>query len=145
MRRLLPLLVTLAVLPFAGLAESRPAPLVTYNGTATGLDGKFRYGPVKVQRRGTRVTFVEIKAISATCAGTSLLRTIVFRPASRSQRIVSGSTLISRAVMKVTFLPDKTTPENKVILKITFSGRNATGQFNESGLCYDVGKFTARR
>jgi hypothetical protein len=128
MRRLLPaFLAALLTLWVAGLAGARTT-AYTYKGTATGLDGKFRYGPATVKRTGDRVTSIEVKAVSATCAGTSLLRTIVYRSSSRSMKIVKGSNKVKSGVMSM-----------------TFSGKNANGQFNENGLCYDVGKFKAKR
>lgn len=134
-------LVTLAVAGFAGAQVSTQ----TYKGTATGLDGKFRYGAVTVKRRDGKVTFVEIKAVTANCSGQALLRTIVFSPASRSIRILSGSSKINRGVMKVVFLPVKSVPDARTTIRIVFSGRTATGSFNEADICTDRGKFTAKR
>ena len=95
------LLATAGALLLAGPAGSA-TPTLTYRGQATSVDPGFRYGPVTVRRVGFRVTFVEIKAVSAYCAGQPLLRTIVYRP---GMQVVSGSNRINRGVMRITYRP----------------------------------------
>lgn len=133
-------LATVGALAVAGPAGSAPAP-VTYRGQATSTDPGFRYGPVTVRRVGLRVTYVEIKAVTAYCAGQPLLRTIVYRP---GMQVVSGSNLISRGVMRITYRPVRGS-DSWARIRIVFSGRRATGTFDETGLCTDRGRFTATR
>lgn len=142
MRRIAPLLALL-VLGAALLAGPAVAgqTTYTYRGQATSVDPSFRYGKVTLKRVGARVTFVEIKAVTAYCASQPLLRTIVYRP---GMQVVSGSNRISRGTMRITYRPVRSA-ESWTRLKITFSGRRATGTFEETGLCTDRGRFTASR
>ena len=128
----------------AGPADA--ATIQTYRGQATSVDPDFRYGRVTVKRVGARVTFVEIKAVTANCSGQALLRTIVYRSSSREMQVVSGSNRISRTgTMRLTYRPDRGTQNAVTRLRIVFSGRRATGTFDETGLCTDRGRFTAAR
>ena len=131
-------LATVSALLLAGPAG---AVTVTYRGQATSVDPGFRYGKVTVRRVGTRVTFVEIKAVSAYCAGQPMLRTIVFRP---GMQVISGSNRIVRGVMRITYRPVRSA-KSWTRMRIVFSGRRATGTFDETGLCTDRGRFTAAR
>jgi hypothetical protein len=141
MRRIAFLVAPAALAVAFPLAAPAGAATQTYRGQATSVDPGFRYGKVTVKRSGARVTFVEIKAVTAYCAGQPLLRTIVFRP---SMQVVSGSNRISRATMRITYRPVRSA-ESWTRLKIVFSGRRATGTFDETGLCTDRGRFTASR
>ncbi len=139
MGRIPPAVALVALLMLLAAAPAHAAD--TYRGQATSTDPSFRYGKVTVKRTNARVTFVEIKAVTAYCAGQPLLRTIVYRP---SMQAIEGSNRILRGSMKITYRPVRSA-ESWTRLTIRFSGRRAIGVFDETGLCTDRGRFTARR
>jgi hypothetical protein len=117
----------------------------TYKGQATSLDRTFKFGKVTIKRTAKKVTYVEIKAVTAYCSGQPLLRTIVFKDGDPEMKVVSGSSRIKGGKMKVTFLPVADIEDAKAEIEISFSGKRASGKFQETGLCGDSGRFTAKQ
>lgn len=140
-------LTVLALLSAAFVAAPAGAATtaLTYKGQATSTDRSFKYGKVTIKRKGTKVTNIEIKAVTANCSGQSLLRTIVFRAGNRDHKVISGSPTIKGGKMKLTFLPEASVEDVQDTIEIKFSGSKATGKFVEKGLCSAGGVFTAKR
>src|SRR5688500_2073817 len=96
-------LTLVAVLYTALLVVALPAgaatKTLTYKGQATSTDTSFKYGKVTIKRKGAKVDYIEIKAVSASCNGTSLLRTIVYRSTNKDHKIIKGSNEIKGGKM----------------------------------------------
>ena len=120
-------------------AVSCPTP---YNGQATGMDGVFQYGDVRVDRTCGEVTRVEIKSVSTQCNTSSFTFVVVFDPSSTDIAILEGSNQIVADKMHVVYQPDKTSA-NQTTMDITFSGNTAQGEFHSIGNCKQDGLFTA--
>lgn len=113
-----------------------------YTGRATGMDGVFQYGDVRVDRTCGAVTRVEIKAVSTNCGAFNGTYVVVFNPSSPDIRILSGSAAIAGNKMHVVYQPDKTS-DNQTTMDITFTGNTAKGEFHSIGNCKQDGLFTA--
>jgi hypothetical protein len=120
-------------------AVSCPTP---YSGRATGMDGVFQYGDVRVERTCGEVTYVEIKSVSSQCNTSSFTFTVVFNPYSPDVRILEGSNKIVGDKMHVVYQPDKTSA-NQTTMDIAFNGKSASGEFHSIGNCKQDGLFTA--
>ena len=125
--------------PDSGPAPQNPASCPTpYTGTATGMDGVFEYGDVRVDRTCGEVTRVEIEYVQ-TCNFTS---TVVFNPSAPDITIVEGSNQILGDKMHVVYRPEPTS-ETQTTMDIVFTGSSAKGEFHSNGYCSQDGLFTA--
>ena len=120
-------------------AVSCPTP---YSGVATGMDGVFQYGDVRVDRTCGEVTRVEIKSVSTQCNTSSFTFVVVFDPSSPDIAILGGSNQIVGDKMHVVYQPDKTS-DNQTTMDITFAQKTAQGEFHSIGNCKQDGLFTA--
>ena len=143
MRRTLLLLI--AVTALIAVPATAATKTHTYKGQATSVDPDFKYGKVTIKRKGARVAYVEIKAVTATCSGQALLRTIVYRHGSKEMKVLSGGSAIRGGKMKVKYLPEKTVEDAETTIQMTFNGSKVKGKFKEEGLCSDEGLFKAKR
>jgi hypothetical protein len=124
---------------------TQPGPVscpTPYSGRATGMDGVFQYGDVRVDRTCGEVTRVEIKSVSTQCNTSSFTFVVVFNPASPDINILEGSSKIVGDKMHVVYQPDKTSA-NQTTMDIAFTGSTAKGEFHSIGNCKQDGLFTA--
>jgi len=124
---------------------TQPGPVscpTPYSGRATGMDGVFQYGDVRVDRTCGEVTRVEIKSVSTQCNTGSFTFVVVFNPASPDINILEGSSKIVGDKMHVVYQPDKTSA-NQTTMDIAFTGSTAKGEFHSIGNCKQDGLFTA--
>lgn len=113
-----------------------------HTGRATGMDGVFQYGDVRIDRTCGEVTRVEIKSVSTQCNTGSFTFIVVFDPSSPDIAILEGSNQIAGDKMHVVYQPDKTSA-NQTTMDITFTGNTAQGEFHSIGNCKQDGLFTA--
>ena len=126
-----------------GPTQPGPASCPTpYTGRATGMDGVFQYGDVRVDRTCGEVTRVEIKSVSTQCNTSSFTFVVVFSPSSPDIKILEGSNKIVGDKMHVVYQPDKTSA-NQTTMDIAFTGSTAKGEFHSIGNCKQDGLFTA--
>lgn len=126
------------------LAGAAPgASAATYTGKATSTNTSFKYGPVKVVTKGSKVTKLTIESVTTTGCGGFL--TLVFAPADADTQIVKGSAKIKGGKLSVTYRPDRTVEDQTTTITATFKGSSVRGTFSSGSLCVNEGRFTAKR
>ncbi|WP_354698134.1 hypothetical protein DSM112329_03799 [Paraconexibacter sp. AEG42_29] len=148
-RHVLPIAVLLGTLAVPAAA----GPIRTYTGKATATDGRFRYGKVIVKTNGTKVTKIEIQAV--TTIGCGGFMTVVFAPGDPEIQITKGSATIKGGKFSVRYRPVRSVEEQETEIKATITAKSVTGGTFKSGdlstpapldgLCANGGRFSAKR
>jgi len=128
-RRLFPLILGLLALAVPALAVAAPAG--SYQGKATAMDGKFRYGKVTFKVQGSTIRNLRIEGVTTSgCGG--------FKDVIVPKLTIKGNRFSG------TYKPVASV-DDKITVKGSFSGSKATATFKEGPTCVNRGRFTAKR
>ncbi|MBJ7457804.1 MAG: hypothetical protein JHD02_01315 [Thermoleophilaceae bacterium] len=137
------LLILLALVLFASTAEAA-SKTVTYKGKATAINSDFSYGAAKAKVRSSKLSYLKLDSVSASCGYSTILRVQVYDAASKVMKITKGSNKVKNGKVKMSFMPDPDL-DATIELDLKVSSSKVTGTVKESGVCTASAKVNLRR
>lgn len=137
-------LLALSALTLLASAATAKSSSVTYKGKATNVAGDFNYGPAKAKVKSSKLTYLKLDTVPASCGYSSLLRVQIYDSASKTMKITKGSNKVKNGKVKMSFKPD---PEldATIALDLKVSGSKVTGTVDESGVCTASAKVSLKK
>lgn len=127
-------LIALAALTLLTSVASAKSSTVTYKGKATNLAGDFNYGKASAKVKASKLTYIKLDSVSASCGYGTILRLQIYDAKSKTMKITEGSNKVKNGNVKMSFKPD---PELDATIKLDLkvSRSKVTGTVSETGVC----------
>jgi hypothetical protein len=117
---------------------------VTYKGKATNIAGDFNYGPAKATVKSSKLTYLKLDSVSASCGYGTILRVQIYNATSKDMKITKGSNKVKNGKVKMTFRPDPEL-EADIALDLKVTSSKVTGTVKESGVCTAEAKVSLKK
>lgn len=138
------LLIALASITLFSATASAKSSTVTYKGKATNLAGDFNYGKASAKVKSSKLTYIKLDSVPASCGYGSMLRIQVYDSSSKVMKITEGSNKVKNGKVRMSFKPDPELDATiKLDLKVTKS--KVTGTVSETGVCSADAKVSLKK
>lgn len=138
------ILVAIAGLAMLTSTANAKAKTVTYKGKATNLAGDFNYGKASAKVKSSKLTYIKLDSVPASCGYGSMLRIQVYDSSSKVMKITEGSNKVKNGKVRMSFKPDPELDATiKLDLKVTKS--KVTGTVSETGVCSADAKVSLKK
>lgn len=138
------LLIAVASLALLAATASAKAKTVTYKGKATNVAGDFEYGKASAKVKSSKLTYIKLDTVSASCGYGTILRLQLYDAKSKTMKITEGSNKVKNGKVRMSFKPD---PELDATIKLDLkvSKSKVTGTVEESGVCTAAAKVSLKK
>lgn len=138
------LLIALAGVTLFSATANAKSSTVTYKGKATNLAGDFSYGKASAKVKSSKLTYIRLDSVSASCGYGTILRLQIYDAKSKLMKITEGSNKVKKGKVKMSFKPD---PELDATIKLDLkvSKSKVTGTVSESGVCSADAKVSLKK